>query len=140
MSLVFTKEPSNLFCRSLGACNPPFSSSREQECLAQDPSSTTGLIYFSSLSIQQVHERFPLVFVRVCAVVQVWLSPLCSHWIWDRLSSVIQAGCTTRQHTVTVICTDLPPLLVLLLQIAIDYNAVVLLTVTMNTSFISFLK
>lgn len=46
----------------------------------------------------------------------------------------------TRQRAVTVICTDLPPLLVLLLQIAIDYYAVVLLTVTMNTSCISFLK
>ena len=40
----------------------------------------------------------------------------------------------------TVICTDLPPLVVLLLQIAIDYYVAMLLTVTMIVSFISFLK
>lgn len=37
-------------------------------------------------------------------------------------------------------CADLPPLAALLQQIAIDYYAGMLLTVTMNTSFISFLK
>lgn len=103
-----------------------------------------GLIYLSSpYQFCRFTATFPLVFgaaTHDSAIVQVWVSAVCSHWMWDHLSYVIQAGCTTRQHTVTVICTDLPPLLVLLLQIAIDYNAVVLLTVTMNTSLISFLK
>lgn len=41
------------------------------------------------------------------------------------------ADCTARQRAVTIICTDRTPLPILLLQMAIDYHAVALSTVTL---------
>lgn len=55
----------------------------------------------------------------------IYLAPLC--WPTD---------CTARQHGVTIICSDRTPLPTLLLQMAIDYYAVVLSTVQHTYVFV----